>query len=135
MSNKKSNLRRSCLTFVVMTILCFAASYPASATELVINGSFELPSLPGKYEYVPGGSTVITGWQTILNGVEWCDLITNASPGSTGTPQDGLLAIDLAPLAFTGGGIRQDFTTTPGSIYHVSFYGSTVEGAGRDGAD
>ncbi len=104
--------------------------------NLLTNGSFELPSLPSsnQYEYVPpGDSTAITGWLTILNGVERGDLILNGVPGTTGTSQDGVLAIDLAPLGFTGGGIQQDFATTPGTMYHVSFYGSTLEGAGRDG--
>jgi len=120
-------------SLVILATLVMFGMETFAQTNLLTNGSFELPSLPSNYEAVPGDSTAITGWKTILNGVERGNLKVNGAPGTTGTPQDGKLAVDLCPLTFTGGGIQQNFPTTPGAMYHVSFYGSTLEGAGRDG--
>src|SRR5262245_14719792 len=117
-------MKRSLVTLATL-VMFGMGTFPHA--NLLTNGSFELPSLPSNYEAVPGDSTTITGWKTILNGVERGNLKVNGAPGTTGTPQDGKLAIDLAPLGFTGGGIQQSFRTTPGTMYHISFYGSTIE--------
>ena len=81
--------------------------------NLVSNGSFETP--PGNYEYIPGGSTYIDDWTTVMNGVE---IITNNDIG-LGIPypttiDDGIKAVDLAPYTFQGGGISQVLDTIPG---------------------
>lgn len=39
------------------------------ATNLLVNPGFELPA-GTSYISLPGGSTAITGWTTVLNGVE-----------------------------------------------------------------
>jgi hypothetical protein len=117
-----------CLCSVGLLINLLLAGQSAAA-EISINGSFEFPAIT-QYAYVPGGSTAVTGWLTITNGVEW---FNPADPGagtwgvSVGFAQDGNLAIDLAPLTFAGGGIQQTFGTSPGTWYRVSFYAGTIE--------
>ena len=50
-------------------------SLPALAAELFTNGSFETP-VTG-YMAVPGASGVITGWTTVLTGVELFDTVAS----------------------------------------------------------
>jgi hypothetical protein len=100
--------------------------------NLLNNPSFESPA--GNYEYVPGGSSHITGWQTQLNGVE---VFTSTDVG-LGVPfattiGDGNKALDLTPFTYTGGGISQTFATVPGVSYDVSFLAATAQEFGRDG--
>lgn len=107
-------------------------------TVQITNGSFENPPLPSNYEYIRGGSTTITGWQTILNGAERGNPSVRVGPGSgnqinIGAAQDGSLIVDLAPLSFSGGGIQQTFNTIVGQSYNLSFYGGTLRRFGRDG--
>lgn len=107
------------------------ALFPARA-NLLVNGSFESPA--GGYQYVPGGSTYLSGWLTQLNGVE----IVTATDIGVGydypsTIQDGTQMVDLAPFVYTGGGISQTFATTPGTAYDVNFFGSSVSSFGKNG--
>jgi len=102
---------------------------PAASANLLANGSFESPLLPGGYEYVGGLSGAITGWTTTLNGVERFD----PSVYSVGSAQDGVLAIDLNPYVYFGGGIQQNVATTPGSLYRLEFWAGSSTYAGRDG--
>lgn len=104
-----------------------------AASGSLNNGSFEIFD----YDYIKGGST-ISGWQTILNGVERANPNVRVGPGpvnqiNVGTAQDGSLIVDLAPLTFIGGGIQQTFDTIVGQSYSLSFYGGTLQRFGRDG--
>lgn len=99
---------------------------PASAANLLVNGSFESPTGVG-YEIVMGGSNRITGWTTVNNGVEWF----NAT--GWGGAADGVMVVDLANYTYTGGGIQQSFATVVGQRYDLDFSLSTMAGFGRDG--
>ncbi|MCB8933532.1 MAG: DUF642 domain-containing protein [Chthonomonadaceae bacterium] len=101
---------------------------PASA-NLIVNGSFEVPHQPSGYGYVAGGSNVITGWTTVLNGVEHFD----PAIYSIGTAHDGNQVVDLAPTTFTGGGIEQTVATVAAQQYRLSFWGGTSNYANRTG--
>jgi hypothetical protein len=112
--------------------LCIAGLSIAAGTaraDLIVDGSFEQPPVPSGYEYVPGGSATITGWQTVLTGVE------RFNPGiyASGAPQDGLLCLDLNTDFGVGGGIEQTIATTASESYVLTFYVGTWENAGRDG--
>ena len=106
----------------VSVLASFVLSDPAGA-NLISNGSFENPVLPTgvDYEYVSGGSSSITGWQTVHTGVERFDPALN----SAGTAQDGLLLLDLNTDFGIGGGIEQEIPTTVGATYLISFYQGT----------
>ena len=91
-----------------------------------MNGSFELPTGVG-YTSLLGGNTTISGWMTILNGVEWF----NAT--GYGGAADGVMAVDLANYLYTGCGIQQTFATQIGHTYRLNFSLGTSQFAGRDG--
>lgn len=94
--------------------------------NLLVNPSFEQPG-PVTYLELGGNSSYITGWKTVLSGVEWF----NASPW--GGAADGQMAVDLANYVYTGGGIEQSFSTTVGQSYRLGFSLSTLQASGRDG--
>src|SRR5262245_30844774 len=83
-----------------------------STTNLVVNGSFEDP--PATYRYVPGGMTTVTGWETVLTGVEQFD---PQRQYGWGPAQDGSLCLDLNTDSGVGGGIQQAIPTTVGVTY------------------
>lgn len=110
----------------------FMVALPSAKANLLINGSFEAPT--SNYRYVPGGSSLLSGWRTELNGVE---IVTDKDIGVGftyhSTIQDGKQMLDLAPYRYQGGGISQTFSTTPGLSYEVSFYASSVQSFGKNG--
>jgi hypothetical protein len=115
------------LQHVVLASLCAFSALPAqAATNLLTNGSFELPTGTG-YASLLGGNTTITGWTTVLNGVEWF----NAT--GYGGAADGVMIVDLANYTYTGGGIEQSFATVAGQAYDLNFSLGTMQASGRDG--
>lgn len=115
---------------------------PVCDTELIANGSFEVPALvnPQGWDVVPSGQNGI-GWLA-----EWVD--TTPLPGKpvianielqNGRPaQDGLQYTELDsdydgtpnPLPGDEASVKvyQDVLTTPGSTYKVSFFTSPIPG-------
>lgn len=50
---------------LVAAVAAFCAAMPASATNLIINGDFELTTLPGSFEFGTGyPANQVTGWNT-----------------------------------------------------------------------
>ncbi len=96
------------------------------ADNLLVNAGFENPAGTA-YTSLPGGSPTITGWTTVLSGVEWFDAT------GYGGAADGVMIVDLANYVYTGGGIEQTFATEVGKRYDVSFAFGTMAGFGRDG--
>ncbi|MCU0840358.1 MAG: DUF642 domain-containing protein [Thiobacillaceae bacterium] len=94
--------------------------------NLLVNPGFELPAGTG-YASLPGNSTAITGWKTVLSGVEWF----NAA--AYGGAADGVMAIDLANYVYFNGGIEQTFATVAGQTYDLAFSLGTHAGYGRLG--
>lgn len=118
-----------CAISAVATFLLFLPARSATAQNLLINGSFELPASNGSNEVIPGNSTFITGWTTTRNGVERF----NPALFASGTAQDGSLVIDICPFTFTGGGIQQTFATTPNQLYRLTFFAGTSNASSRTG--
>ncbi len=105
-----------------------AALAPAQATNLFVNGSFETPTVG--YQLLGGGSTAITGWTTVLSGVEHF----SPSANGVGAAADGTMVVDLANYTYlTGGGLEQAVATTPGQSYDVSFAAGNSLSSGRTG--
>jgi len=96
------------------------------AANLLVNPGFELPSGTG-YAALPGNSSAIAGWTTVLSGVEWF----NAT--GYGGAAEGVMVVDLANYVYTGGGIEQTFATLAGQTYDLSFSLGTMQASGRDG--
>lgn len=105
--------------------LCLLAG-GANAANLFENGSFESPGGAGNH-ILPGGSTFVTGWTTVLNGVEYFDAT------SYGGASDGVMIVDLADYVYSAGGIEQTVDTVAGTAYEVNFAAGNYLGFGRTG--
>lgn len=105
--------------------LLVALATPAQASNLLINGSFELPAVG--YALLPGGSSAITGWTTVLNGVE------HFNATSFGGAADGVMVVDLASYTYSAGGLEQTVATTVGQAYDISFMAGNLKASGRTG--
>jgi hypothetical protein len=122
-------IRRSAKQSAGVAAVALAAAAPAqAATNLFVNGSFETPTV--NYQELGGGSTAITGWTTVLSGVEHFNVPANG----VGAAADGVMAVDLANFTFlTGGGLEQAVATTPGQSYDVNFSAGNSLSSGRTG--
>jgi choice-of-anchor C domain-containing protein len=104
--------------FQILTLTGFSASFllatnPASAINLIKNGSFENSSLGSGFllENLSNGSTAINDW-TVTNGsVDYVNAYWQNSNGS--------FSLDLS--GSQAGSIAQTFVTQPGNQYSVSF--------------
>ena len=114
--------------------LVFSLASGASA-NLIANGSFETPAFPAgtNYEYIPGGSTTISGWDTVHTGVERINLSTYGGGVGYGFAHDGAVSLDLNTDHGVGGGIQQAISTAVGAEYLLTFYQGTYVDHGRDG--
>ena len=113
---------------------CTNCSGGCGTNNLLVNGSFEWPSLPDGYAALPGMDNTILGWVTLLNGVQYYNPRVAPLLVNTGVAADGLYLVDLAPANGIGGGIQQTFATVAGHSYHVSFAMGTSKERGRSGS-
>jgi choice-of-anchor C domain-containing protein len=97
------------------------AAPAAQAQNLVLNGSFELPSLGGSAlaSYGPG-STALTNWTIGGNGIDHI--------GGLWAAQNGSQSLDMN--AIDAGSISQIIATTPGQLYDISFFIAANTGGG-----
>ena len=102
-----SRLRLAWLTLVLSLLLTAGAA----AANLIVNGSFEMGTLPGFDVRLPPGSTAIDGW-TVVNG-------TILYVGGRWVASDGVRSVGLNGCAT--GGISQAFATEVGRDYEVRF--------------
>jgi uncharacterized protein (TIGR03437 family) len=85
----------------------------STSSNLVQNGSFELPGATRPGVTVPPGNPYITGWTVTRSRVAYVSNYFTCS--------DGNACIDLAGATDTGGGIAQTVTTVPGTAYNLTF--------------
>jgi hypothetical protein len=101
-----------------MFVVCTEVRCYAQASNLIQNGSFELP---GGGSVVPAGSTYITDW--VVGGNGDVAIADGRNPAGDYSPaQDGNFFLDLSGDEPTHATIYQDFTTTPGIQYSLTFY-------------
>jgi hypothetical protein len=113
---------------LVASLLCLIClTGPAAAASLFVNGSFESSTTVTGYAELGNGSTFITGWTTVLSGVEYFNAVPFGGAG------DGVMVVDLANYVYTGGGIEQSVATVAGQAYDVSFLAGNSKASGRDG--
>lgn len=96
----------------VMALLAAAASGVIAAPFQ--NGSFEVGTLTdtGGFDVLSPGSTAITGWTVIGDGVDYI--------GGQWLAANGTRSLDMLSCGVSGG-VQQTFDTVPGAIYTVSF--------------
>ncbi len=104
------------------------------STNLLVNGSFEVPGVPDSYVALAPETGVLAGWTTVLNGIEYYNPRASVPPSvDAGVAAEGNYVIDLAGISGPGGGIRQSFATVVGRTYHVRFAFGTARDRGRTG--
>ena len=118
-------IRRSISLCAGVALVALAAALPAqAATNLFVNASFETPRV--NYQELSGGSTVITGWTTVLSGVEHFNVAANG----VGAAADGVMAVDLANFTFlTGGGLEQAVATGATMAWAVRSFSFVASGS------
>ena len=113
--------------------LVFLAPISAHATNLILDGSFENPVIPGPWYENFGtntgdpqyGGPTIPGWTITTNNV---DIVSDLT--STPKAADGNQYLDLVGNGTTGG-ISQSFDTKLGQTYTLSFeYGNNAWSTG-----
>jgi choice-of-anchor C domain-containing protein len=118
-------------TTVVGTFLGLVFSYPATAANLIVNGSFEDGDFSNvnynSWVRLSPGSTKLTGWSIGGAGVDWHNTTEMQFP------VDGKFLVDLnldgGDISQTGT-LSQTFATIPNQLYTLSFYlsGPTATG-------
>ncbi|MFJ3010384.1 DUF642 domain-containing protein [Pseudomonas fluorescens] len=116
---------------LMLAAVSFGAGANAVAANLLVNGSFEQPGCSGSCILdTPAKANFITGWTTFLSGAEYFNL--PASFGSAAA--DGVAIVDLANYVYgNGGGIQQNFATTVGAKYRLTFSAGNSRYASRSG--
>lgn len=97
---------------LVFALLAAAASGVIAAPFQ--NGSFEVGTLTntGGFDVLTPGSTAITGWTVIGDGVDYI--------GGQWVAANGARSLDMLSCGVSGG-VQQTFDTLPGAFYTVSF--------------
>ena len=109
-------------------VLMFGGGVAQADSDLITNGGFESPYIG--YIALGPGSNFISGWTTVLSGVEFFD----ATSFGGGAPGGGRMAVDLANYVYlTGGGLEQTISTTAGQEYDLTFFAGNSASSGRDG--
>ncbi len=120
---------RSTRIAVVCAALLTLSATPTRA-GLLVNGSFENPTVPaGGFSNFSGGSTAITGWNVVGDGVSIVSG-TFKQNGITFEAQDGKQWLDLTGDGSNSktDGVSQNVATAIGQSYQLSFYvGSTTD--------
>ncbi|HTI72589.1 MAG TPA: DUF642 domain-containing protein [Candidatus Limnocylindria bacterium] len=104
----------------LLLLALVAGSHALVAQNLLVNGSFENPSvpLPPFVVFLDPGSTFMPGWSVIGSG--------DVHLYATTAAQDGRQTLDLSggtgTTAHGNAGIAQTFATVPGQSYELSFY-------------
>jgi choice-of-anchor C domain-containing protein len=101
--------------------LAFAFELSASATNLIVNGSFEQGDYSSNivdpnFARLNPGSSALTGWTIGGNGVDW------HNGNDMKSPIEGDLIVDLNLDGGSSGTLSQTFSTTPGHFYTLGFY-------------
>lgn len=123
-------LKKYAVPFLAVALLGNGGS--ALAANLLVNGSFEQSTCGGGCILdTPAKTNAITGWTTFLSGAEYFNM-PNAIGGSVAA--DGVMIVDLANYVYgNGGGIQQNFATTPGARYRLTFSAGNSRYASRSG--
>lgn len=121
-------MRQKILVYLMVTCL-FSTLSKAYSVDLIINGSFENPNIneywstrqpavgtilspsQGLWVQFQSGNTEMPGWTVTQGNV---DLVRTEWTSFAGSQ-----SVDLVGRAL--GGLQQTFTTTPGSVYRLSF--------------
>ena len=109
-------------------VLALAASLctttVAFGQNLILNGSFEADGQVGTAVGVSPNSSVISNWTLQASSSATAFVVFAAPGGNEPNPADGFYILNIGGFGTTKGVglLWQDFTTTPGTTYDVSFF-------------
>jgi hypothetical protein len=110
--------RRPFASSLLIIALMAGTGLDTATANLIVNGSFEVPSTPNSiYTIVLGGEPAGFGWTVTKGEVETFDGL--GYDFGYGQPYHGSQILDLNGVAV--GGISQAFATTPGMSYQLTF--------------
>jgi len=117
----------------VLAALLFGSGASALAASLLVNGSFETPTVPaGGYTTFAVGSSAITGWTVVgPAGANVAPVSTTFTQnGVAFVAQDGNQWLDLTGLDSNNAeGVSQSVATTIGNAYQLTYFvGNTTGG-------
>ena len=117
---------------LMLAMALSGAAGSATAANLLVNGSFEQPGCSDSCILdTTAKANFITGWTTFLSGAEYFN-VRASIPGSAAA--EGAVIVDLANNVYgNGGGIQQNFATTVGAQYRLTFSAGNSRYAGRSG--
>src|SRR5262245_37411414 len=100
---------------IVAIIGALATQVCVAQPNLIVNGSFEVEGGSGNSNHGTG----LPGW--VVGATGGIDIVASSGPPMTfWNAQDG---VDSVSLNWVGpGSLSQTVTTTPGQLYHLSFY-------------
>jgi hypothetical protein len=105
---------------IMGALVLVAAAKPASAQNLVFNGSFESPTLSASPWYYRGAPD---NWVQFGGGV---DVTHNGyEPAFTAQAQQGVQFLDMNQAAGSIGGVYQDVTVSKDTTYRLSLYAAS----------
>jgi choice-of-anchor C domain-containing protein len=107
--------------FLCSFLCCLGFESPASAANLIVNGSFEEGDFKSNivglnFARLNPGSSALTAWTVDGRGIDWHN--TNEMK----LPSDGNYLVDLNLDGTSSGSLSQTFSTTPGQFYNLDFY-------------
>src|ERR1035438_6557667 len=106
-------------TKLSIIVACALIGISAPAQNLLLNGSFESPSLPSNtYNY-----TAPTAWQANSSDVGMVNGVSSWPNGVWPLPEDGQQYVELGNPG-PGDTISQVFTVTNSGVYFLSWFGS-----------
>lgn len=123
---------KECIAPLLLAAALLGARGNAVAANLLVNGGFEQPGCSGSCILdTTEQANFITGWTTFLSGAEYFNMPA-AIGGSVAA--NGVVIVDLANYVYgNGGGIQQNFATTVGAQYRLTFSAGNSRYAGRSG--
>ncbi len=107
---------------ILAVSICTATA--AFGQNLLVNGGFEAQGQLGVTGTTTPNSSTITGWTFQTTSGSSAFVVFAAPGGNEPNPADGSYILNIGGFGTTKGVgfLWQDFTTTPGSSYDVSFY-------------
>lgn len=125
-------IRKTIAVSAALLAISAGTAQSASAANQLTNGSFELPGCASSCVLsTPAQANAITGWTTFLSGAEYFNMPQQISGSSAA---DGVNIVDLANNIYrNGGGLQQNFATTVGARYRLTFSAGNSKYAGRVG--
>jgi hypothetical protein len=113
--------------------VCIAASAPAVAANLIVNGDFETPAPAAGGFTLFGGGASFAGWNVVGPARNAVALFNTGrvEPNIVFNAQSGATSVDLSGGGNTGptSGVSQSVATVAGQAYQLTFWVGNADGS------